>query len=49
MKTTHDKVPRHEFRLPGEPVAARRDQLNGRIIHERGQEIRAVSRIVLCK
>jgi hypothetical protein len=49
MKTTHDKVLPHEFRLPGEPVAVRRDHLNGRIIHERGQEIPAVSRIVLCK
>ena len=26
---------------PGTPAAARRDHLNGRIIHERGQEIRA--------
>jgi hypothetical protein len=49
MKATHDKVPRHEFQLPGEPVAARRDHLNGRIIHERGQEIRALSRIAFCK
>ena len=49
MKTMHEKVSLHEFRLPGEPVAARRDHLNGCIIHERGQEIRAVSRIVLCQ